>query len=599
LVYDIGYDHPQILHTSAKEKVNMRASEFITEGGGYIPQTEEEAHDPRFMMAITCDIHPGEDVKQAAKLNFKLGKGGRPPMLRSDGKITESPDFGYSSFNDREKDLSNLTFKIKDDRNEVVALFNGVEIGGVGFECVSSFDRVAQIYYSQIGREWRGTGLGQILYDKAIQLAKSKGYRYLNSDTHRSVDAEKAWKRLEKRYPVNDIEDEYGYVTNHQICIRPDLLNKVAEAVAIDNEKGIGRDYAIHGLVGSMGFRILMKPSTFLSLVAKMGNWAKPEYQAAMNDYLKAGNPIAAPTIRWVIPKEWEHGDYSKPAVVRGHEGRHRMTSILELDGDNLTEVIARISNDNKDIYSVSQIKPEWLRQINAQCVRQDDMLNSSYRITKGPFFKMSNPMFESKDKFTKKTDFRFKKGALLMQRLGPINAQKQNIIIRKPPVNRGMWAFPYPAFDIFFAYHKIEPLLPADLRRDNISAVYDKAKEEGRENDEDFAEMYQHLWDLREKASEKLKNKMRPKTFWWDGPLYSHIAPQGMQDDCKSWYLWTDLKAWAKAANKSMVTFDSYAAFGLKPNVAEKGFPTYSVDHLEVFLPEKAEITKQAKGRK
>jgi hypothetical protein len=65
----------------------MRASEFITEGGGYIPQTEEEARDPRFMMAITCDIHPGEDVKQAAKFNFKLGKGGRPPFLRSNGKL--------------------------------------------------------------------------------------------------------------------------------------------------------------------------------------------------------------------------------------------------------------------------------------------------------------------------------------------------------------------------------------------------------------------------------------------------------------------------------------------------------------------------------
>ncbi len=68
----------------------MRAREFMTEGGGYIPQTEEEAHDPRFSMAITCDIHPGEDVKQAAKLNFKLGKGGIPPLLRSDGKISNA-----------------------------------------------------------------------------------------------------------------------------------------------------------------------------------------------------------------------------------------------------------------------------------------------------------------------------------------------------------------------------------------------------------------------------------------------------------------------------------------------------------------------------
>ena len=29
------------------------------------------------------------------------------------------------------------------------------------------------------------------------------------------------------------------------------------------------------------------------------------------------------------------------------------------------------------------------------------------------------------------------------------------------------------------------------------------------------------------------------------------------------------------------------------KPNPAEKGYATFSVDHLEVFLPQKAEITK------
>ena len=68
----------------------MKISDFIFEGGGYIPQTEEEAHDPRYEMAITCDIKPGEDVRQAAKFKFKLDKGGIPPMMRSDGKLTES-----------------------------------------------------------------------------------------------------------------------------------------------------------------------------------------------------------------------------------------------------------------------------------------------------------------------------------------------------------------------------------------------------------------------------------------------------------------------------------------------------------------------------
>jgi len=424
----------------------MRASEFITEGGGYIPQTEEEAHDPRFMMAITCDIHPGEDVKHAAKFNFKLGKGGRPPFLRSNGKITESPDFNYSRYNNREEELSKLSWKVRsgDFSLEIMTYFDQTDrfdpnkspgwldastfssTGDTNPDNVDKWDSL-QIRRIHIDDAWRGTGLGQLLYERAITEARKRNRKYLTSDfRHRvSPDAEKAWDRLSQRYPV-----------------------------------------------------------------------------------------------------KYRGGQY-------------------------------------------------WLD------------------------LRPKNNMKESTNKFTKKTDFRFKKGALLMQRIGPINAQKQNIIIRKPPVNRGMWAFPYPAFDMFFAHHKIEPLLPADLRSDAIRATYDKAQAEGRDKDEDFREAYQHLWDLREKASEKLKDKMRPKTFWWDGPIYSHISPHEGENDLGSgWYLWTDLKAWAKAANKSMVAFDSYKAFGVKANPAEQGFPTYSSDHLEVFLPEKAEITKQKKGR-
>lgn len=66
----------------------MKLSEIINEGGGYIPQNNQEAHDPRWEMAITCDIHPNQDKKEASKFGFKLGKNG-PPILRSNGKIFE------------------------------------------------------------------------------------------------------------------------------------------------------------------------------------------------------------------------------------------------------------------------------------------------------------------------------------------------------------------------------------------------------------------------------------------------------------------------------------------------------------------------------
>jgi hypothetical protein len=63
----------------------MRATEFILEASGHIPKNDEEAKDPRYSNALTVDIHPGEDAKQAAKLGFKLDNG-RPPLLSTSGK---------------------------------------------------------------------------------------------------------------------------------------------------------------------------------------------------------------------------------------------------------------------------------------------------------------------------------------------------------------------------------------------------------------------------------------------------------------------------------------------------------------------------------
>jgi hypothetical protein len=229
------------------------------------------------------------------------------------------------------------------------------------------------------------------------------------------------------------------------------------------------------------------------------------------------------------------------------------------------------------------------------------------FKLEKGgrpPLLKSNGKISESSEKYTKKTDFRFKNGALLMQRVGEINAQKQihsgdNV----PPVKRGMWAFPYPAMDKYFAAHKMESLFPVNLRTTSIMQQWDKAKEEGRTDDAEFKELYASLWDKRRKLENtlkpKLKEKMRIKTFWWSGPIYSHIAPKGMKDENKSWYLWTDLKAWAKEANKSMVCKTDAHKYGVKINPTEQGFMTYSVDHIELFLPQKAEITHQVKSNK
>lgn len=62
----------------------------LFEASGYIPKNEKEANDPRWQMAITNDIKPGENQRQASRLGFKIDADGKPPKLRADGKIEEA-----------------------------------------------------------------------------------------------------------------------------------------------------------------------------------------------------------------------------------------------------------------------------------------------------------------------------------------------------------------------------------------------------------------------------------------------------------------------------------------------------------------------------
>lgn len=57
----------------------------VKESSGYIP-TEREKTDPRFSMALTVDIKPGETGRQANKMALQTDSQGRPALLRASGK---------------------------------------------------------------------------------------------------------------------------------------------------------------------------------------------------------------------------------------------------------------------------------------------------------------------------------------------------------------------------------------------------------------------------------------------------------------------------------------------------------------------------------
>lgn len=59
----------------------------LGEASGYIPVTDAEARDPRYSMAITQDIRPGEVQRQAAKMGWKTTAAGTPPTARTNGLV--------------------------------------------------------------------------------------------------------------------------------------------------------------------------------------------------------------------------------------------------------------------------------------------------------------------------------------------------------------------------------------------------------------------------------------------------------------------------------------------------------------------------------
>lgn len=121
-----------------------------------------------------------------------------------------SPDFGYSQYNDREKDLKQVRLVANggEERFDVNCYFGEVSddnrIGGGA--CVRTRlrrEKAYQVSIVKINPAWRGTGLGQMLYDKLIEQARKRRARWLISDDMMSDDATNAWNRLSTRYPVD------------------------------------------------------------------------------------------------------------------------------------------------------------------------------------------------------------------------------------------------------------------------------------------------------------------------------------------------------------------------------------------------------------
>jgi hypothetical protein len=96
LMRDYGRLHPELFDAGHKE---------LEEGAsGYIP-TKKQAKDPRFSMALTQDIRPGQLGKEANKLNLKTNKQGVPQVARANG-LFEKLALEFAKFKSTDEDYS-------------------------------------------------------------------------------------------------------------------------------------------------------------------------------------------------------------------------------------------------------------------------------------------------------------------------------------------------------------------------------------------------------------------------------------------------------------------------------------------------------------
>ena len=169
--------------------------------------------------------------------------------------------------------------------------------------------------------------------------------------------------------------------------MKASALDSSIQEVRIDNQRGAGA-VPLNQEVDYFGLRVMMRPSTFLRLALPLQS---DEYVQRMEDYIKDGGAIGAPFLSIDIPQAWEQDppDFSQPAEVKSHDGRHRMMAVRRLEGDKPVEVhLFPIGLRNR------HITPEWQEALRRGMVSQ----RSYNGIVRGPLFHDVTPVTEAKD---------------------------------------------------------------------------------------------------------------------------------------------------------------------------------------------------------
>jgi GNAT superfamily N-acetyltransferase len=134
----------------------------------------------------------------------------------------ESKTAGYRDKHAAANDISALTFEIEDNDEEGLGFYSwGVRAwtpdrlrtpyspqqNPVGYLDVLDMDDTSWVFDINVEDDWRGLGLGQALYYRAISEAKKRGKKFFESSSDQTPEAHAAWQRLAQRYSVEQKHD--------------------------------------------------------------------------------------------------------------------------------------------------------------------------------------------------------------------------------------------------------------------------------------------------------------------------------------------------------------------------------------------------------
>lgn len=150
-----------------------------------------------------------------------------------------------------------------------------------------------------------------------------------------------------------------------------EILAPVTE-INIDNQKGWG-EVPDNSNVDYLGLRVKVRPSVFIRLASALAGEVSSDIRA----HIQKGGSIAAPFLDIKIPDAWFNGDLTSDARVTSHEGRNRMSAVLELEGDAPVEthLFFRGGIRNRDI------TPQIVNRL------QRSIISQRGQIIHGPWF--------------------------------------------------------------------------------------------------------------------------------------------------------------------------------------------------------------------